>query len=351
MNVGVVCYLPRHMTKLLPVVYKLVSRGVNVHGFYDTRKEPLPKGRVPDEPMQTRLAFEMVGVPTSGYRSVSGLKLQLERNRIQCVVIPETHNLNNVICGGHIVNMCREIGIRTVVVQHGQVIKQSLKAFVPMRADVFCAWGEWTKSKMVSAGADPKKIVVTGYPELDELAGGDADTRKKVAKRVVQILSGISPKSRLCCIMSHVTMNESLLQLICSTVRMNGYEPIVVTPPRDRIEKIGKTRILKGNNPRIFIAAADLCITGPSTIAIECIVLRRPIVIVTGGDEFKVPFPSLGVAAGLNASSATNSTLTKAMSTAMKMCNSRSYKNFCALYLNVDGNAASRVVDVVTWDR
>src|SRR6185437_14091875 len=101
------------------------------------------------------------------------LRTEFQRLRPTHVVVDQDATpLNRAV-----VRAAREIGARSIVVQHG--VPYISFGFAPLEADAICAWGESSRAQLERWETAPDQIHTTGFPPHDALAMRMARIRSK----------------------------------------------------------------------------------------------------------------------------------------------------------------------------
>ena len=96
------------------------------------------------------------------------------------------------------VDLARERGIRTVVLQHGHPMGSL--GYLPVFADSLATWSERSDAWVIAGGTDPARLIRLGNPRLDKLAVADralqtaSVTQRTGLRGAPRILLGAQPE-------------------------------------------------------------------------------------------------------------------------------------------------------------
>jgi len=87
-------------------------------------------------------------------------KLLLAQQPLLVLLGSDAHRIGRII-----VQLARQLNIRTAVMQHGATV--GMYGYVPVLADCFLAWGDQTRKWLVDRGVHNEKVRIVGNPRLD----------------------------------------------------------------------------------------------------------------------------------------------------------------------------------------
>jgi glycosyltransferase involved in cell wall biosynthesis len=234
----------------------------------------------------------------------------------------------------------------------------------PLFPDRFSIYGEVTRETMKEAGypfADG--IMVTGQPRYDILARADETfDREKFRSRL-----NIEPDKKLALIASQPSTTfanmDELLRAVLNALKDDPQIRIVIKPkpgPSDSTDKwhqqlvaetgAGAIVLPRNSDTNEALYACDVLITGYSTVALEAMVLGKPVVTVNlTGQPDLVPYAQTGAALGVykadNIATAVNNALYDP-ATRERLARGREQYLYRQFY-KLDGQATKRVVELI----
>jgi hypothetical protein len=278
-------------------VAALTFRGAPLALFLEARLESLVNGRL-----------QALAMEAERWRRF------LESNRIGLVVVNEDLTPKPKT----LVRVAQQLGIPTVVVQHGVYVHPTDAV---LNADTMAAWGPATRRLLEGAGVAAERIRVVGASRFDALADlvlRRARIRREVCRelrldpdRPVALFTaqGVRQATRFpdC----HVSPQENL-ELCRLAVRAAGQLPDtqlivkyhVMEPHARLIEEIlrseglgGRARFLQHADIYRLLCAADVVMTGWSTTGLEAMALDIPLIVVRVRPQpYRMPYAQPGVA-------------------------------------------------------
>ena len=220
-----------------------------------------------------------------------------------------------------IINACHEVGVPTMGMQHGAFSDMSedymrspgnhLRCFVP---DKTAVWGERFKKLMVEASAfSEDEVVVTGNPQMDFLV----NAQSLIDKELIYRKYGLDPQRKLVLAAPGQTFGQTRHQakdrffqgVVAAKKVLGHYQWVFKTKPgaesRQYYQGLMKEQgerdlILTKDDLYPLLAVADIVITPPTTVAIEALIMGKPVIYVNFYDaedyfphlvEHEVVFP------------------------------------------------------------
>lgn len=176
----------------------------------------------------------------------------------------------------------RRRGIRTVVLQHG--LPQARIGYLPVVADLVAGWSQESRDWFVDAGTPPQSVVITGNPRLDVLA-----TTPPSRAGALHILLALSPTA--------IATNEALLRDAVEALDLLPHARLTVKLHPGQGDWSFVARIARGATDRTrievrrheplypLLAQASVVVLHRSSVAIEALVARRPVIVHRVGTE------------------------------------------------------------------
>lgn len=190
--------------------------------------------------------------------------------------------------------IARKFGVPSFVELHGALCDKH--GFLPLTADYLFVWGQAQKSKLISWGCPPEKILVSGCSRYSFYQQMDAQKVKKtVAKKLgidyheKIVLVAFVPISRW-----NSIFEERMQQIISETLDVisefahQARFIIKVHPADENIARYetwlkknnlkGRVLIIKKFDPLLLAKAADLLIVYRSTYSVDGFALDKPVI-------------------------------------------------------------------------
>ncbi|MEK6973635.1 MAG: CDP-glycerol glycerophosphotransferase family protein [Nanoarchaeota archaeon] len=197
--------------------------------------------------------------------------------------------------------------VASVTVQHGATGERAGRyGYLPISSDRFACWGKTSKKALISYGGNEKKIVITGCPRYDSLIKKQGFR----SKEEIYALFNLKPEDKIIVYATNVMPEQELmftnLARACNELNI---KLVLALHPADK-EEFYKNICSKNNwsllvnkdfsNLFSLISYSELLITKASTVAIEAMIIGKPIVTMnftTAPD--RLPFAKLGAAIGV----------------------------------------------------
>ena len=226
-------------------------------------------------------------------------------------------------------------------------------------ADKLAVLGENIKDIYTGSGIAPERIAVTGAAHFDRLFNRDRDSDDKILSE-----HGIDPHGRIVIFAasppSTLREKEDMLSGIISATRQaEDIQLVVKTHPN---EDITPYRIITGkyNDPKIhvfkdidlyaLISRCELLITRHSTVALEAMMVDKPVVTINiSGQQDAVPYAREGAAIGVYSKDDIQPAILKALydeetRAKMKAGRDRFVRRWAG---EPDGRASQRIVNLM----
>ena len=191
------------------------------------------------------------------------------------------------------VDLARERGIRTVVLQHGHPMGSL--GYLPVFANSLATWSERSDAWFIAGGTDPARLIRLGNPRLDKLAVADralqtaSVTQRTGLRGAPRILLALSP--------SDGVRNLALLDLALDVLASLPSAALVVklhpgegkwSKVHDRVRHSGSIRdrvkVVRLEPLYPLLAWADAVVVHRSTVAIEALAAGTPVIIGAIGE-------------------------------------------------------------------
>ena len=279
---------------------------------------------------------------------------EFKRHRPHAVVLWEDAIPVERICA----LLASKFGARSIVAQHGQFepdtnLKDWIRGFVPLTADVIAVWGERFRKMMVERGVSPSRAIVTGAPRFDFFK-----KNRLYAERARKKL-GVAPGEKLVVVASGKDFSRRELEAVWGGTEAMGKKvglKVVFRPhPTESVELYswmkGKAAVIRDMDLRGLLSAADAVIVKLSTVGFEAIILDTPVIVF--GDKLWIENPFRSTDAVLRAGSSKE--LEAALGVSFDEVKKGELRKKMEKFVfdssfRQDGNASKRVVELVKRD-
>ncbi|MBU5440997.1 UDP-N-acetylglucosamine 2-epimerase [Paenibacillus sp. MSJ-34] len=356
-KVLVFTYLQRHLKKMIPIIKRLKEDSkISLVTLIMTSEEKAIA-------LENEIDFVMLDEFSVVPRSMDldfGWGLEPLINAIDTIkpdlfmAVEVNHILRNAV------RYCFQMGVTTLVIQHGTPNKYSLHAFAPFEGDYFAAWGEHTKQFLVQHGVDPEKIFLTGGVNFDR-------TRNLCSsKEIISEKLGICSRKKWIVFTTQYVgaMNCPSLEEITiaftevaklSKLYSDCHFIFQVHPGQsmEQVSSIIKTIeepnciIVRYYDTEELLSVCDGMITFFSTTALDCVILEKPLLLINLSEDREfLPFVQMGAAFGAYEKGEIASQLKRLIyEPDLLVANSEKAAKYIN-YLN-DGRAIDRVIDLI----
>jgi hypothetical protein len=259
--------------------------------------------------------------------------------------------------------LCKDLKIPTLVIQHG--VTGHPMGYVPVTSDKMAVWGEIAKNWLVNHGVNSDKLVITGNPKFDDLSRKEIDPKKSTiydelkldSKKGVFVFATQPP---LVGFISRETekANELVFRALLKAMEEFPDKQLVVKlhPIDDgklvrRIagEQKAKMNIVITKNVNLYdlLRVSDLLITIDSTVALEAMLLNKPVVLINLDKRSNI-YLERGAAIGVEEAQNIVPTIKEILFGTAEKALEKERKKFvydCAY--KQDGQASKRILDLI----
>jgi UDP-N-acetylglucosamine 2-epimerase len=265
-----------------------------------------------------------------------------------------------------------ETGVPVLGIQHGKIHpshpqyihknvnpRDKLNVLFAPIADMTCVFGEYTKNVLVNDSAYPEEhISVTGQIATDAIA---LSAKLYNVKRFVSQYK-LNKNQKTVCLLSQNFDNpgdlERFFRVTCEGLNhFPQYNFLIKMHPRQSIQTAEyfvrkyfqqpeKVRILKSVDLYEVIYNSDIIITGNSTVGVEAMIFRKPLITIEGF-KYSMEYAEQGASLGIMTSAE--------MVTAVKNISNdpdireqllRNSERYLAFHLyKIDGNVCERIIN------
>lgn len=283
----------------------------------------------------------------------------LEKEKINLVVSWD----DNQQIERSIISVAKNKKIPTLQVQHGILnqIKTKNRSWSNFTlreiiSDKYAVYGKLAYTMFANHGADTNKIIIAGCPRYDELF----HSKIKNEKMILVTLSGI-PSTAYSFFFSNkiISHYEKLFEAVFTSLAKIKDRKIIIKrhPSQDEILSIDRlTRqhvpsatIVTNAPTNDLLARADVVITPPSSIALEAMIVGKPVVLIKYlADDYGIPYVQHGAVIPIQSPHEAE----KAIFDAVYDENTRKHlaegrKKFVEEALSYHGNSCERIVEII----
>jgi len=247
--------------------------------------------------------------------------------------------------------------IVAVTVQHGAIGERAGRyGYLPISSAKFACWGKTSKEALIGYGGDEKKIIVTGSPRYDSLIKKEGFK----SKEDIYLLFNLKPEDKIVVYATNVMPEQELMfTALAKACNELNLKLILALHPADKEQFYAN--ICTKNNWQLLVSKdfanlfslinySEVFVTKASTVAIEAMIIEKPIITMnftTAPD--RLPFAKLGAAIGVyrpeDLKNAVEEILTKEN---IKSNLKKKAEEFLEDYIySLDGKSTERVVNLI----
>jgi UDP-N-acetylglucosamine 2-epimerase len=249
------------------------------------------------------------------------------------------------ICGKAEVLIAKKLGIPVIVSQHGAAI--DCPYYQPTLADKFVVWGQETKEMLIRRGYDENKIFIAGSTKYDGIKIKEDIPKGEYILVALQMFS--------------LKEQKEFLEAIVPALKDSGEKVCINLHPGQKKELVEEylkkynleAEIIPGQPSQgisYFIENCKLLITVCSTVAIDAILMNKPVITVnlTGKPDL-LPYAKYHSAIGVYKKDDVKKAIEKALHNPKEKKKLLDGKNdFLKNYINFGkGNASKKFVELI----
>jgi UDP-N-acetylglucosamine 2-epimerase len=222
---------------------------------------------------------------------------------------------DNSTFGMAAVTVAKKNKIPSLTALAGQIFDHPQYGF--LNADVIAVNSDSAKEVYLRRGISPSRVFVTGIAHYDEtfrIAGSLPKSRKQAESKVIVFATENLPIAETFQMISPVTSAALAIPRARVVIRPHpredpsNYGDFVNRYASDRITVDAKTTLLE------LLSKADVCVTGFSNVAVEAMILKRPVICMNlTGKPDKLPYAQEGAALGVHHPDEVGPAITKAL--------------------------------------
>ena len=213
------------------------------------------------------------------------------------VVIPD-----NSTFGMAAVTVAKKNKIPSLTALAGQIFDHPQYGF--LNADVIAVNSDSAKEVYLRRGISSSRVFVTGIAHYDEtfrMAELLPKSRKQAESKVIVFATENLPLSETCGMISPVVSAALAIPQARVVIRPHPREN--PSNYRDFVKRSGSDRITVDSTTPLLeiLSRADVCVTGFSNVAVEAMILERPLICMNlTGKPDKLPYAQQGAALGVH---------------------------------------------------
>ncbi len=210
----------------------------------------------------------------------------------ECVLVDE----DTIAFRKCLVTEAKQHAVATIQIPHGVDINNDITSLVPVTADYIAIGGNSIRDYYTSEGIEKSRIVITGIPRYDNLrksrsAANDSNNllrfKPGVTLNVLFTLTTIFDEQEIRRTRGEILMAISDIQALKH--QFTNLKVTIKTHPlethhdwiRDAVDACDNSiKIDSGTNVARLIDKSDIILTMPSNIAIETLIMNKPLVVL-----------------------------------------------------------------------
>jgi len=288
-----------------------------------------------------------------GYHSEQCLRF-VEANAPQLVMMMDEKSM----IGRVLTRACAKAGIATLDMQHGVLV--SGPGLRGVDYSKLCVFGEAARDVLVEWGVNGERVAVTGSPRLDELAAMASRSRRARSRGEVAQELGLDPEKPIVLAATQTVVytitpraKHDFVSGLVETAHRGVAQVIVKKHPYETdgiVDRLaagasGVVVTTEGHLPDL-IGAADVVTTIHSTVALEALIVGRPVVIFRPeGMAELIGYTSEGAAAVARDAAGLPGALAEAVRTGSS-ASTRTRDDFLGRHVLLDGGSARRIAEL-----
>jgi len=249
------------------------------------------------------------------------------------------------------VAVARKKGIPALTTLAGQIFDHPQYGF--LNADVIAVNGDSAREVFLKRGISPQRVVVTGMAHYDEtwkMAQSLRRSRKTGGLELVVFATENLPLAETFRMISPFVDATLAIPRAKMVIRPHPRENPSIY--KDFVRKFGSDRIAVNSTTPLLelLSTADVCVTGFSNVAVEAMMLDRPVICVNlSGEPDKLAYVQEGAALGVYEASEASSALDKALHDhELRAALDKGRRTFLERHFcGADGNASLRIVKLL----
>jgi len=196
------------------------------------------------------------------------------------------------------------LGIPSIMVHHG-IWAVDLKIAEKIYVDKVALWGERSRKGLIARGINPSLLTITGNPGFDRIVsirgkqGIHKDNTIVFATQMIEDYTSMS-----------VNKDEEIIDVLYSAIkRIPDTRLVIKVHPGEKIRKYQRlikdkkyqnVEVIKKTDLFGLLSKCRILVTYVSTVALEAIILNKPVIIVNlTGQPYEYPYIESGAAIGV----------------------------------------------------
>lgn len=295
---------------------------------------------------------------------INNIKHLFHQKRWDCLIVDEDVSPNNKA----LVLIAKAFRIPSLVIQHGIPFRSVPVAYSPVSATAIAVWGKRSEELLRSWNVPAQKIQMVGAPRYDLIS--EMKENPQNATKLKRGL-GLTAKHVLFLALdpfredhrpdfSGLFLTQLQTKLLVETVlaacgQLTDADLVIKLHPRERNEALirewvlsfpgaDKVKIIKNCNTLLLVQACDLLMTEFSTVALEALLLDKPVVTINlhGYKDAQPYFED-----GLTKRAHNAESLLKFISEGLQGKNSIASNALQQYFYQIDGRASERTAELI----
>ncbi|HNT23096.1 MAG TPA: hypothetical protein PKM21_01935 [Anaerolineales bacterium] len=208
-------------------------------------------------------------------------KALMQQYRVRAVVVAtDTHYVGQLFA-----RAAHSLNIYSLTIQHAMVIYPQI--YLPVRTSQLAVMGDAVRDWLIQFGGSPDQLVVTGQPRFDVLVG-----TPKVSRQTLLAELELLPERKTWLLALEPLLSFWMRDLIFTALeRLPQVQAIIRVHPFDsqidytkglqyRPDLQSRVRVSRQHDVASALQACDVVITGRSTIGLEALLVKTPVITV-----------------------------------------------------------------------
>jgi len=233
-------------------------------------------------------------------KNIETLREIIKESRVKRTVV-----WNDILEPGRtMISVSRQLEIPSLLIQDG-IYVGGIRVGEKLYADKIAVWGEASKKQVMKWGNSESRIFITGNPEYDKVINvksASTENKGKMIVFVTQMVDYYSSRS--------TDTNEQIIDILYFTMKRIGRSRLVIkVHPGEKVRKYQaliknrnyeNVKVIKKIDLFALLKKCSILITHSSTVALEAMILGKPVMIVNlTGELDGVPYVQSGAALGV----------------------------------------------------
>jgi len=206
--------------------------------------------------------------------------------------------------GRTMVSVSNQLNISSILIPDG-IYAGRIRVGERLYADKVVVWGQATKDRLIKWGNPKSQIFITGNPEYDKIINLKTDSKENKEKAIVFATQMVDYYSSM-----NIDTNEEIINVLYAAIKkIPNTKFIIKVHPGENIKKYKaliksknykNIEIIKKTDLFVLLKKCSILITHISTVALEAMILDKPVIIMNlVGQRDQVSYVQSGAAFGV----------------------------------------------------